>query len=75
MSLDKEKAIAILVKRIDVPGALFDIIDEILEPALDELVKASTNPYDDLAKAALYPILDKLLKEEAQKLWDKIQEK
>ena len=73
MGLDKDKVIKILLKRIDLPGALIDIIEEVLEPALDKMVKDSSNPYDDMAKAALYPILETALKDEIKKLWEKLQ--
>jgi len=72
MGLDKDKAVEILLKRLDLPGALGDIIDEVLEPALDKMVKDSSNPYDDMAKAALYPVLEQALKDEIRKLWDKL---
>lgn len=38
------------------------VIDGILEPALDNLVASTENTFDDMAKAALYPLLEAELK-------------
>jgi hypothetical protein len=54
----------IALKNLNIGGLMVDSLDAIIEPALDEMVKGSDNPYDDSAKAALYPILDKYLKEQ-----------
>ena len=62
----------IVKRRIDVPGLVTDIIDEVLEPALDKLVKSTDTTLDDALKAALYPLLSALMKEEAAKLWAKV---
>ncbi len=75
MGIDKEKMIEILIKRIDLPGAFADIVSEVLEPALDKMVADSSNPYDDMAKAALFPMLETAIKGEIEKLWDKLQGK
>lgn len=62
----------IALKRLDLNGMGSDIIDLILEPVLDDIVKDSSNPYDDVAKAALYPILEKGLKDKLGKLLEKL---
>lgn len=67
---DKKKFVDIVLKNVNLPGLLFDTIDEVLEPALDKIVADSKNPFDDMAKASLYPLLEKELKELAQKKYD-----
>jgi len=68
--VDKLKAIAI--KNLNVGGMLMDTMDEILKPALDKMVLDSANPYDDMAVAALYPVLDKAIKEKIAELVAKV---
>ena len=74
MELDKAKALELVVKHLNVPGLLSDVVDEILEPALDKMVADSSNPYDDMAKAALYPVLETELKSKVAELWAKLAE-
>lgn len=59
MKVDAKK---ILLDSIDVEKLCFAIIDEVLEPALDEVVKDSANPVDDAIKALVYPPLELELK-------------
>jgi hypothetical protein len=59
MKVDAKK---ILLDSIDVEKLCFAIIDEVLEPALDEVVKDSANPVDDAVKALVYPPLEVELK-------------
>ena len=66
----KQKAIAIAKNRIDLPGALSDVLDIILEPALEELVKGTETPLDDLLKDALYPTLKLTLEAKVKELYD-----
>lgn len=63
---------AIAYENINVPGIFDDVLDEILEPALDKLVKGTETPLDDVLKAAIYPTLAAALKVESKKLWDKL---
>ena len=58
----KEKLKEIALKNFNIAGFGVDLLDLILEPALEEMVKDSSNPYDDMAKAALYPVLAPILK-------------
>jgi len=58
----KEKLKEIAVKNFNVVGFGSDLLDLILEPALEKMVSDSANPYDDVAKDALYPVLAPLLK-------------
>jgi hypothetical protein len=73
MEVDKQKLIELAIKHLNVPGLLADVIDQVLEPALDKIVADSANPYDDMAKAALYPVLEKALKDKVGELWAEIQ--
>ncbi len=57
---------------LNVPGLVKDVLDKVVEPALDKLVKSTDNKFDDIAKAALYPILVDELNKQVQSLWDKI---
>ena len=59
----KEVAIKIIKKNVDVKGIAFDIIDEVLEPALDKVVADSSNKLDDMLKASIYPTLEEKMKE------------
>lgn len=65
--MEKEEAISkfkdIAIKNLDVAGLLKDSMSEILKPALDKMVADSANPYDDMAVAALFPVLEKALVE------------
>lgn len=70
--MDSKKVLAIVHKNINVPGLLADILDEVLEPILDKVVADSTNKFDDMAKAAIYPILEKELKEGIVKVYAKL---
>lgn len=70
MAIEKLKEIA--VRNLNVGGLVKDVIDEILEPALDKMVADSANPYDDMAKVALYPILEEALKAKIDELDAKI---
>ena len=59
---------------LDMPGLLDSLLDGAIEEALDKLVKDSSNPYDDMLKAALYPHLKSLLGDQFKSLWDKLLE-
>lgn len=61
--------IQILKKRADVPGALGDVLDQIVGPALQDAVRATATPLDDIAVAALEPILADYLKKQISAFW------
>ncbi len=69
----KEKAIELLLKNFNIAGLGNDLLDLALKPALDEIVASTENVYDDMAMAALYPVLSEFLKAELKKQLDKIQ--
>ena len=68
----KAKAIEMLLKNFNIAGLGTDLLDLVLKPALDEMVKGTENVYDDMAVAALYPVLSEYLKAELQKQLEKI---
>jgi hypothetical protein len=70
----KAKAIEILLKNFNIAGLGTDLLGILLKPALDEIVKSSENPYDDMAVAALYPVLSQALLSELDKQLAKINE-
>ena len=73
--MTKQEIIALLLKRIDIQGLLIeDGMKAILKPALDKMVADSSNPYDDVAVAALYPPLEKALIGVIENLLKKLQE-
>jgi hypothetical protein len=58
--------------RADLKKVKDEIIDEVLEKALDELVKDSKMPFDDMLKAAIYPSLEKEIKSRIDKVIDEM---
>lgn len=70
--MKKEQLLEIAKKRIDVPNLIFDLIDQIVEPALDRIVKSTETPIDDALKAAIYPLLRRAIEEEIKELWQKL---
>ena len=57
---------------MNVPGLVSDVMDDVLEPALDKVVADSSNALDDILKAAIYPTLAKEVKQLVQAQWDKL---
>ena len=70
MSLDKKQLLGIVMKNLDISGLLADLLDEVLEPVLKKFVADTANPYDDMLLAAIYPVLEKELKEKLKELID-----
>ena len=68
MEFDKAKMMEVVKKNIDLAGLVNDTIDEILEPVLQGFVADSSNPYDDLLLAAIYPVLERELKDKVEEL-------
>lgn len=62
----------ILKEEIKVDQFLIRMMKEIVKPKLDEFVADTSNPYDDILVAALYPILEKEIEEKIKEVWDKI---
>lgn len=59
-----KKILKVAVEAIDLEKLANGMLDEVLEPALANLVADTTNPFDDAAKAMLYPILSAELKKQ-----------
>ena len=72
MDLDKNKLIAVAMKRLDVPGLVSDILMEVAKPALQEFVAKSDNPYDDMLVAALLPVLEVEAMKIVKEKWDEL---
>lgn len=76
--MEKEELIGklkdIALARLDVVGAVSDVLGEILEPALQAIVEKTDNPYDNAAMAALYPVLKEILEEKLKELADRLKD-
>lgn len=72
MAIDKKKLLEVVAKNLNVPGLLADVLDEVLQPVLEAFVADSSNVYDDMLVAALYPVLETQLKEKAEELFAKL---
>jgi hypothetical protein len=70
----KEQLLEAIKKHLDVPGLVEEVLDTAVEQALDNLVKKTDNPYDDMLKAAAGPLIKKEIKDEVSKLWSKLGE-
>jgi hypothetical protein len=66
MGLELKSILTIVGKNVDLVGLSVDLIDEVLEPALKEVVASSENTIDDMVLAALYPPLKEALKAQAK---------
>lgn len=67
--MDKKKLVEILLKRVDLRGLLVDdLLKGVINDALDKVVKDTANPFDDIAKAATMPAIEKALSEYLDKL-------
>ena len=72
MGLDKKKIFEMLKKNINIGGLAADILDEVLEPALQKVVDDTTNKLDDALMATIYPILEAEIKKQVEKLVNKL---
>lgn len=68
----KEKILKIVKQNVNLGGLAADILDEALEPALQKVVADTSNPLDDALMTALYPSIEKMIKEEVEKLVNKL---
>lgn len=59
--------------KINLVGLSNGLIDQVLEPALKEVVADTTNTFDDMAMTMIYPTLEAKLKEFATKELEKVQ--
>jgi hypothetical protein len=71
MDVDKLKQIGKdALIRADLKKVKDEIIDDVLEKALDELVNDSKMPFDNIVKSAIYPSLEKDIKARLDKVID-----
>lgn len=71
--MNKEELLKLLFKRFDVEGLLVeDLLEGWVKSALAKVAADSSNPYDDLAMAALYPPLAKAAKEAIHEALEKL---
>lgn len=65
--------LALVIKNLNVPGLISDALKGPLEAALQKLVDDSSTPFDNMAKAALYPMIVAEVEKLAQEQWAKLQ--
>jgi hypothetical protein len=58
-----KKLAKIALEAVDLEKLAFGIIDEVVEEAIDKVVADSTNTYDDMLKAVLWPLIEKEVKQ------------
>ena len=68
--LDGKKVLGIVHKNVNVPGLASDMLKEVLDPALQKVVDDTTNPFDNIAKAAVMPLIQKAVDEALAKYWE-----
>lgn len=68
----KQKMLQAVKNNLNVPGLMNEIIDGAVNDALDKLVKDTKTPFDDVAKAALYPTLSAEVKKQIELAWGKL---
>lgn len=66
----KVKALKLVVESIDLQKLAKGLVSEVLDEALDDLVNDTSNPYDNMVKAALYPVMETKLIEAIDKNLD-----
>lgn len=71
---DEQKAelMKAVAKNINLPGLVEAVLKQVVEPALDKLVADTANPFDNMAKAAMYPTLEAELNKLAKEQWAKL---
>lgn len=57
---------------VNFPALFNDVLDKVLDPALQKLVDDTSNPFDNIIKAAVAPALESLLKGLVKTEWDKL---
>jgi hypothetical protein len=66
---------AAVIARFGEPMKAFvldDVMAGVVKAELDKFVKDSSNPYDDALSAVLWPLLDKAVRDQVDKLYAKI---
>ena len=54
----KNKVLKLVVKHFNIKGFMLEMVADVLDEALDKVVADTKNPYDDMAKASLYPLIE-----------------
>jgi len=69
------KEVLLKYVKIDLKGLLLDyLLETIIKPKLEEIVKDSSNPYDDMLLSYVFPALKDAATKGIEKLEEKIQE-
>lgn len=68
----KQKLVDAVKNNINVPGLVAEVIDGAANDALQKLVDDTSNPFDNMAKDALYPLLTAEIKKQVEALWSKL---
>jgi hypothetical protein len=55
----KTKIFKLIVKYFNLKQFLKDMVNEVLDEALEKVVQSTATPFDNAAKAALYPEVEK----------------
>jgi len=59
---EKAKLLEMVKNNVNLSGMFVDLLDELLEPALQKVVDSTENPFDNMAMTTLYPVLEKEMK-------------
>lgn len=59
----KRKVLELIVKHFNIKGFMSEMVADVLDEALEKMVQDSANPYDNVAKASLYPVVEEKLLE------------
>lgn len=68
----KEAILAEVHKHLNVPGFIEGVLGGALDGALNKLVADTSTPFDDIAKAALYPVLAAEINKMVKAKWDEL---
>ncbi len=68
----KAALLAAVAKNINVPGLVDELLKGALDQALEKIVQDSSNPFDNVLKAAIYPTLSAELTKLVDEQWKKL---
>ena len=68
----KAALLAAVAKNINVPGLVDEVLKGALDQALEKIVQDSSNPFDNVLKAAIYPTLSAELTKLVDEQWKKL---
>jgi hypothetical protein len=54
----KKELLEILVQSVDLKKLANGVVDNVIEEALKKVVASTANPFDDMAMASLWPVLE-----------------